>query len=181
MKEVAECVSLEANAINAFKFAMINFDASLFNKTYHNLLNRQNFQNICHHFFLPLLDEMGFLWQDKTINPVYEQFLTGLIRQKLYINIASLENENIHTTPEWYVLFLPEKEIQDLGLLFLNFELQFLQRRTIFLVPSLPMNDMKYLLELHPILISTLNSSYELIAARSLFFWFFNLERNIPK
>lgn len=150
VKEVAQGDSLHAKAINAFKISMINFDVSVFNKTYENLSRDLTFQSICHNYFLPLLDNMGFLCQDKMINPAHEQFLTGLIRQKLYLNIAILENEIIYQGDEWFILFLPENEIHDIGLLFLNFELQSLQRHTIYLGPSLPLSNMKYLLEIHP-------------------------------
>src|SRR5690606_8671971 len=48
-----------------------------------------------------------------------------------------------------YVLFLPENEIHDLGILYLNYELNLNQRKTIYLGPSMPIKDMKYLLEIH--------------------------------
>ena len=150
VKNVAASSSEENRAIASFKIAMINFDQVLFNNTYNKLLESRNFREIFHHTFLPLLDEIGLLWQTDTINPVHEHFLTSLIKQKLYLNIALLENENSYKDDDLYVLFLPENEIHDLGLLFLNYELNFYKRNTIFLGPSLPINNMKYLLEIHP-------------------------------
>ena len=149
VKEVAASSSVQSRAINSFKIAMINFDQTLFNKTYNTLLETKTFQKIFHEVFIPLLDEIGLLWQTDTINPVHEHFLVGLIKQKLYLNIAQLENEGNYREESLYVLFLPENEIHDLGILYLNYELNLNQRKTIYLGPSMPIKDMKYLLEIH--------------------------------
>lgn len=150
VKTVAASASEKNRAINSFKIAMINFDQPLFNRTYNSLLETKNFRQIFHDIFIPLLDEIGLLWQTDTINPVHEHFLVGLIKQKLYLNIAQLEESNLEKDEDLYVLFLPENEIHDLGILFLNFELNFLKKRTIYLGPSMPISDMKYLLDIHP-------------------------------
>src|SRR5690606_26753811 len=150
VKEVAASTSVQSRALNSFKIAMINFDQALFNKTYNSLLETKTFQKIFHEVFIPLLDEIGLLWQTDTINPVHEHFLVGLIKQKLYVNIARLENEIEYIDDSLYVLFLPENEIHDLGILYLNYELNFNKRKTIYLGPSMPLKDMKFLLEIHP-------------------------------
>ncbi len=150
VKNVAASASQENRAVNSFKIAMINFDQNLFNKTYKGLMETKSFRSIFHDIFLPLLDEIGLLWQTDTINPVHEHFLVGLIKQKLYLNIAQLEDNNDYKDDSLYILFLPEHEIHDLGILYLNYELNFNGRKTIYLGPSMPLKDMKYLLEIHP-------------------------------
>lgn len=150
VKKVAASASEKNRAINSFKIAMINFDQALFNNTYNKLLETKSFRNIFHEVFIPLLDEIGLLWQTDTINPVHEHFLVGLIKQKLYLNIALLDNSVEFDEESLYVLFLPENEIHDLGILFLNYELKFHKRKTIYLGPSMPLRDMRYLLEIHP-------------------------------
>lgn len=150
VKSVAASASEKNRAINSFKIAMINFDQELFNKTYNSLLERKTFRKIFHDVFIPLLDEIGLLWQTDTINPVHEHFLVGLIKQKLYLNIALLEEDRQYLDEALYVLFLPENEIHDLGILFLNYELNFHNRKTVYLGPSMPIRDMKYILEIHP-------------------------------
>jgi MerR family transcriptional regulator, light-induced transcriptional regulator len=150
VKKVAASASEQNRSINSFKISMINFDQKLFNDTYNGLLEKNSFREIFLNIFIPLLDEIGLLWQTDTINPVHEHFLTGLIKQKLYLNIAKLDESNGYEHSELYVLFLPHNEIHDLGLLYLNFELNYHRKKTIFLGPSMPMNDMRYLLEVHP-------------------------------
>lgn len=150
VKNVAASTSDQNRAINSFKIAMINFDQVLFNTTYKLLLTKKSFREIFLEIFVPLLSEIGLLWQTDTINPVHEHFLVGLIKQKLYLNIAQLEDKNEYDSNDLYVLFLPENEIHDLGILYLNYELNFHNKKTIYLGPSMPIADMKYLLEIHP-------------------------------
>lgn len=150
VQEVAAGSSLQTRSINTFKIAMINFDQALFNKTYNSLAENKDFREIFYEILLPLLDEIGLLWQTKAINPVHEHFLANLIKQKIFSNIALLENAGNYNEKDLFVLFLPENEIHDLGLLFLNYELNFHKRNTIFLGPSLPLKDMRYIFELHP-------------------------------
>ncbi|WP_026837880.1 MerR family transcriptional regulator [Gillisia sp. JM1] len=150
VKEVASTASEENRAINSFKISMVNFDSNLFHKTYLNLLESKSFREIFLQIFIPLLNEIGLLWQTDTINPVHEHFLVGLIKQKLYLNIAQLETSGDYNGEELYVLFLPENEIHDLGILYLNYELNFHHKKTIYLGPSMPLKDMRYLLEIHP-------------------------------
>lgn len=150
VKEVAASASEQNRAINSFKIAMINFDSNLFNNTYNKLLESRSFQEIFLEIFIPLLNEIGLLWQTNTINPVHEHFLVGLVKQKLYLNIALLDSKENYVNEELYILFLPENEIHDLGILYINYELSLNKRKTIYLGPSMPLSDMKYILEIHP-------------------------------
>ena len=87
VQEVREIVaqnSVKSHAINAFKLAMINFDQSLFQKTYSGLLAERSFREIFWEVFMPLLHELGLLWQSDTIGPAHEHFITHLIKQKIY-------------------------------------------------------------------------------------------------
>ena len=149
VKEVAASASVQNRAINSFKIAMINFDQVLFNKTYNMLMEKKNFREIFMEIFIPLLDEIGLLWQTDTINPVHEHFLVNLIKQKLYSNISLHGEVTDEKQDELYVLFLPENEIHDLGILYLYYELNFHGKKSIFLGPSMPIKDMKYLLDIH--------------------------------
>ena len=58
---------------------------------------------------------MGLLWQTDTL-PCHEHFISNLIAQKIQINTEKLQY-NVTNTDKTYVLFLPENEIHELGLL----------------------------------------------------------------
>ena len=76
--------SEKSHAINAFKLSMINFDQALFFNTYNSLLAERSFREVFIEVFIPLLNELGLLWQTDTISPSHEHFVTNLIKQKIY-------------------------------------------------------------------------------------------------
>ncbi|MEP3836369.1 MAG: MerR family transcriptional regulator [Algibacter sp.] len=147
VREIASRVQVEDYSINALKMAMINFDQVLFYNTYNNLLETKTFSEIFYSVFLPLLDDIGMLWQTNTITPAHEHFLSVLIKQKILINTERLQLLEPKPNTSTFVLFLPENEIHDIGLLFVNYQLRSKGYHTIFLGESVPMENLNNLLE----------------------------------
>ncbi|KAB1068650.1 MerR family transcriptional regulator [Tamlana haliotis] len=142
-RELAVKSAAADEAINALKLAMFNFDKVLFNNTYNKLLHRKTFREIFKDVFVPFLDHLGLLWQTGTVLPAHEHFISNLISQKIQISIDQLES-TVTNSGAIYVLFLPENEIHELGLMFLNYELTLRGYRTIYLGQSLPLNNLNY-------------------------------------
>ena len=142
VREVASRGKVKHHAINAFKMAMLNFDQVLFYNTYNNLLDGKTFREIFYEIFIPLFDEIGLLWQTDTITPAHEHFLSTHIKQKILINIEKLQSLEPQPVSKTYVLFLPDNEIHDIGLLFINYELRSRGLHTIFLGESIPMESL---------------------------------------
>lgn len=150
VKRISASASEENRARNSFKLAMMNFDDRLFQRTYNKLREKRNFREVFHDVFLPLLEEIGLLWQTDTIKPIHEHYIVELIKQKIYLNIADLKAEIPSENDEkLYVLFLPDNEIHDVGILYLNYELLNAGKNAIYLGPSLPLSNMDYLMEIH--------------------------------
>lgn len=136
-------------AIKSLKVAMMNFDQPLFLKTYQGLTDTKTFQEIFNDVFVPLMYEIGVLWQAGTITPAHEQFISNLVKQKLFINIEKLQTSQPSRTDRVFVLFLPEEEIHDIGLYYLNYELLSYGYKVIFLGHSLPLSDLDFLSTLY--------------------------------
>ena len=147
VREIASRGNIEHHAINAFKMSMFHFDQVLFYKTYMNLLERYTFREIFYDIFIPLLNEMGLLWQTNTISPAHEHFISVHIKQKILLNIEKLQSLEPKPATRTFVLFLPENEIHDIGLLFVNYELRSRGYHTIFLGESIPMESLSDVLE----------------------------------
>ncbi|MGK0236309.1 MAG: DNA-binding transcriptional MerR regulator [Psychroserpens sp.] len=146
-REVAFATGANDEAINAFKLSMFQFDKVLFNNTYHKLLSKKTFKEIFKEVFIPFLQHIGLLWQTDTLLPAHEHFISNLIAQKIHINIENLEH-GIKDSEKTYVLFLPENEIHELGLLYLNYELVLRGNQTIYLGQNLPLNNLNYFFKL---------------------------------
>ena len=143
VREIISEKSSKSHAINAFKLAMMNFDQVLFFKTYSNLLSEKSFREIFYEVLIPLMNEIGLLWQSGTITPAQEHFVSSLIKQKLLVNTEKIQVLEPTRTDKIFVLFLPENEIHELGLMYLNYEILLHGYKTIYLGESVPMESLK--------------------------------------
>lgn len=153
VRELVAKNSTKNHAINAFKLSMINFDLALFQNTYNSLLQDRSFRDIFWEIFVPLLNELGLLWQTDTISPSHEHFITNLIKQKIYTSTEKIQAVEPTKTDKVFVLFLPENEIHEIGLLFANYELLLRGFKTIYLGQTMPLESLtdlqKYYSNLH--------------------------------
>lgn len=143
VKEIISSKSLTNHVISNFKLAMMNFDLALFATTYTSLLAEKSFRSIFYDFFMPLLEEIGYLWQTGTISPAHEHFISALIKQKISANVEKLQLLPPTKTDRVFVLYLPEDEIHEIGLLFVNYELLLNGYKTIYIGESMPLNYVK--------------------------------------
>ncbi|GGI57267.1 MerR family transcriptional regulator [Winogradskyella haliclonae] len=146
VRDIASQTNLESHAINSFKLSMLNFDQALFYNTYESLLKDKSFEDVFYDVFIPLLTEIGLLWQTDTITPAHEHFLTTLIRQKILINTEFIQAEAQPTSKKTFVLFLPDNEIHELGLMFLNYQIASRNYHAIFLGQSVPIDSLSDIL-----------------------------------
>jgi DNA-binding transcriptional MerR regulator len=90
--------------------------------------------------FYPMLVKLGFLWSSSELTPSQEHFVSNLIKQKMFAAIDALEPASIQT--EKWVLFLPEAEMHDIGLLIANFMLRSKSVKVIYLGENVPIKNL---------------------------------------
>jgi methanogenic corrinoid protein MtbC1 len=142
VREIISEKSAKNHAISAFKMAMMNFDQELFFTTYAQLLSEKSFKEVFYQVFIPLMTEMGLLWQSDTISPAHEHFISYLIKQKLLINTEKLQVLRPTKTDKVFVLSLPMNEVHELGLMYLNYETLLHGYKTIYLGESVPIESL---------------------------------------
>ena len=148
--KLVRSIALKANSeqvsINAFKLAMINFDYELFDTNYEEILQHHNFEYLFMNIFMPLMKELGILWQTGAISPSHEHFITNLVKQKIHLQTEYLQKNKFEPNNHpIFVLFLPENEIHELGILYLNYLILSKGYRTIFLGQSLQTSSLQTL------------------------------------
>ena len=148
--KLVRSIALKANSeqvsINAFKLAMINFDYELFDTNYEEILQHHDFEYLFLNIFMPLMKELGILWQTGAISPSHEHFITNLVKQKIHLQTEYLQkNKFDQENHQFFVLFLPENEIHELGILYLNYLILSKGYRTIFLGQSLQTSSLQTL------------------------------------
>ncbi len=123
--------------------AMMNFDQELFFNTFDWLITEKTFKEVFKDHFLPLLKELGLLWQSETITPANEHFMSHLIKQKILIYTESLQIRKPIKTDRIFVLSLPLNEIHQIGLLYLQYEILDKGYKTIYLGESMPIENLQ--------------------------------------
>lgn len=138
-------------ALHDFKIAMLTFDTFLFAKAYNDLLKKYPIDYIFEKVFVPFLYEIGVLWQTSTIRPIHEHFISSLIFQKLAIAVNELElSQNFKSKEIDYILFLPDNEIHEIALMYLNLRILSKGYKTLYLGISTPFTDLEYIASVFP-------------------------------
>lgn len=147
VRDIALKSNSEQVSINALKLSMVNFDTVMFDATFDELLSKNSFSFIYLNIFVPLMRELGILWQTGAISPSHEHFITNLIKQKIHIQTEIIQRSNTPkiNSPK-FVLFLPDNEIHELSILFINYFILSKGHKTIFLGQSIPTNSLKTLM-----------------------------------
>lgn len=129
--------------INSIIISMYTFDEELFEDIYSQQINRKSFKEIFVTTYLPLLNHIGVLWQTDAIKPAHEHFISNLISQKIILNIAGLKDKTTQDE-QVYILFLPEGEVHELGLLFLKYYFKLKGAKAIYLGRSIPFDNLLF-------------------------------------
>ncbi|WP_299101177.1 MerR family transcriptional regulator [uncultured Winogradskyella sp.] len=143
VKEIAVKSDSDNHAIDGLKLAMMNFDQKQFYNIYNTLLKEKSFSSVFYDVFIPLLSTIGILWQTDTITPAHEHFIFSLIRQKIIANTEEVQSNENNNSKRTFVLYLPDNEIHELGLMYINYELINKGYHTIFLGASVPIDSLK--------------------------------------
>ncbi|GAB3323583.1 MerR family transcriptional regulator [Larkinella ripae] len=134
--------------IHALTLSMVDLDEERFEKIISTNILQFGFENTMNHIIYPFLSRIGTLWVTGSIGPAQEHFMSNLIRQKIIVAIDGQVTKQ-HATSKTYVLFLPEGELHEIGLLFANYVIRARQNRVIYLGQSLPMRELEYVCDLH--------------------------------
>ena len=153
VREIALENNTENISINALKLAMVNFDVCMFDTKYKTLVENNGFEYVFFKIFVPLMTELGILWQTGAICPSHEHFVTSLIKQKIHVQTEKIQNKkSLEKFSPKFVVFLPENEIHELSILYLNYLVLSRGFHTIFLGQSIPIKSLKTLLSQNEVL-----------------------------
>ncbi|NCU31807.1 MAG: MerR family transcriptional regulator [Candidatus Moranbacteria bacterium] len=122
--------------------AMIELDEGKFEKILTTLIINLGFEDTFIKVIIPFFEKVGVLWQIGTINPAQEHFMTNLIRQKIIVAIDGLITSGILSNPRRFILYLPDGELHELGLLFYSYLIQKRGHKVIYLGQMVPFDDL---------------------------------------
>ncbi|WP_138995069.1 MerR family transcriptional regulator [Larkinella sp. C7] len=134
--------------IHALTISMIDLDEDRFEKIISTNILQFGFENTMIHIIYPFLSRIGTLWVTGSIGPAQEHFMSNLIRQKIIVAIDGQVNKQ-RPAAKKYLLFLPEGELHEIGLLFANYVIRARNNKVVYLGQSLPFRELEFAYNLH--------------------------------
>jgi DNA-binding transcriptional MerR regulator len=129
-----------AHNIEQLVIAMVDMSEVKFDRILSRYIMHEGFENAVINVIFPCFERIGILWQTGIINPAHEHFVSNLFRQKLMV---AIDNIMVTESPKAkkFILFLPEGEYHELGLLFYNYLIRKSGQIVYYLGSSVPFND----------------------------------------
>jgi DNA-binding transcriptional MerR regulator len=127
--------------------AMIDFDKQVFDKIFLQSLKHKGFQETILQLIYPFFKRVGILWLSENIDPAQEHFISNMVRQKIIVAIDGLpefKNDN----SENFVLFLPEGQWHEIGLLMSSYLIKKNGHNSLYLGSSLPTESVENIKDL---------------------------------
>lgn len=122
--------------------AMLKMDELEFDEILDGCINDLGVEKSMTEIVFPFLRKVGFMWQVGTINPAHEHFATHKIEQKI-IEATYKHAKKPNKEGKRYLLFLPENENHEVGLLFAQYLLKSAGHQTLYLGQNLPFNSLE--------------------------------------
>jgi DNA-binding transcriptional MerR regulator len=140
--EILQQENVEASKkiiINKLIVATLKCNVSDFEKTYKNHSTKNGLEDTMEKIIYPMLIQIGLMWTVSKLNPSQEHFASQMIRQKLFSAIDLLPNASKKDSR--FVLYLPDDEDHEIGLLYAYYLIKKAGHECIYLGPSVPVVD----------------------------------------
>ncbi|MES2850884.1 MAG: MerR family transcriptional regulator [Bacteroidota bacterium] len=138
--------ALQERIVNELIQCMIDLDMDKLEEILDRYINTKGIERAITQIIFPFLEKIGVLWLTNHINPAQEHLVTNIVRQKLIVGI-----EGVRTSlkvDKTILLFLPEGEHHEIGLLFVYYLLKSRGAGVIYLGANIPINDVEYVVKL---------------------------------
>jgi DNA-binding transcriptional MerR regulator len=143
---LGDAKAIQERVINELVQEMVDLEIERFEKILANYISTKGIERTVLHIIFPFLEKIGILWQTGHIHPAQEHLVTNVIRQKL---IVAIETTVSHIKlDKTFMLFLPEGEHHELGLLFVYYLLKSRGAKAIYLGANVPVKDAEHVISL---------------------------------
>ena len=122
--------------------ATLNFDEVAFAEILSGCIQEMGLTKTMDLVLFPFMKKVGMLWQTGAIDPSHEHFASNLIRDRIIVEIDKVVKPEKEDTKR-FLLFLPEVEMHETGLLFARYLLKKCGMDTLYLGPDIPYTDVK--------------------------------------
>lgn len=139
---LSDRIAQQERLVNELIAYMIDLDIECFERVLDGFILTKGIDKAINTIIFPFLDRIGVLWMTNHINPAQEHLVSNIIRQKL---IVGIEGTMTHRrTDKTVLLFLPEGEHHELGLLYVYYLLKTQGVRVLYLGADVPLDDVEF-------------------------------------
>lgn len=128
--------------VNELISLMIDLELDLFEEILDQQIREKGVERSINEIVFPFLERIGILWVTNNINPAQEHLVTNIIRQKIIIGIETTASQI--KSNKTVLLFLPEGEFHELGLLYVYYLLKTKGVKVLYLGADVPLDDLEY-------------------------------------
>ena len=128
--------------VNELIQVMVDLDISGFEKIIDKQIAANGIEKVILRLIFPFFERIGILWQTGHINPAQEHLTTNIIRQKLIVGID--QAKPVLKTKRSFLLFLPEREHHELGLLLVYYLLKKRGAEVFYIGANVPLKDAQF-------------------------------------
>ena len=128
--------------VNELIQLMVDLDTARFEKLIDKQITAAGIEKTIIHIIFPFFERIGILWQTGHINPAQEHLITNIIRQKLIVGID--QAKSLIRVKKSFLLFLPEGEHHELGLLLVYYLLKRKGAEVFYIGANVPLKDAQF-------------------------------------
>jgi len=129
--------------IDNLVFSMLDLSSKDVDATLDSCIKEYGFEQTMLSVIIPFLYRVGVMWSTGESSIIQEHFLSNLIRERMIIEINKCKHVK-NDTSESYVLFLPESEWHEVGLLFASYLLKKRGKQVVYLGQNMPLLEVIY-------------------------------------
>lgn len=132
--------------INQMIQHMVDLNMDAFESILDHCIVQKGIENTIIQVIFLFLERIGILWHTRHINPAHEHLVSNIIRRKLIVGIDKIVVNNY--AGKTALLFLPEGEYHEIGLLFVYFLLKSKSVKVSYLGANISTDDVAYVAKL---------------------------------
>jgi methanogenic corrinoid protein MtbC1 len=130
--------------VNQLLQHMIDLDTGTFERDLQDCTKSYGIEECTRQIIFPFLERIGILWLTSHINSAQEHLVTSIIRHKLIAGIENLKSGK-SGSGKTVLLFLPEGEYHEIGLLFIYYLLKKRGIGVLYIGADVPVKDVAYI------------------------------------
>ena len=131
--------------VNGLIQGMIDMDLEGFERILEEQIREKGIEKTIHQIIFPFMERIGVLWITGHLNPAQEHLVSNIIRQKLIVGTEAVSP--MFQLKKTGLLFLPEGEYHELGLLFVQYLLKSRGLYVYYLGTNVPLDDVEYVVK----------------------------------